>query len=66
VDRNIAYKTPTQIVTPVIRNAEKLNFIEIEQAIAELGKKARDNKLGLEDMAGGSFTMYDPPGFALI
>ena len=58
VDLSVAVATPKGLVTPVVRNAENMSFIEIEQAIADLGKKARDNKLTLEDMAGGSFTMY--------
>ena len=57
VDLSVAVATPKGLVTPVVRNAENMSFIEIEQAIADLGKKARDNKLTLEDMAGGSFTM---------
>lgn len=57
VDLSVAVATPKGLVTPVIRNAEALNMIEVEKAIAELGKKARDNKLTIEDMAGGTFTM---------
>lgn len=57
VDLSVAVSTPKGLVTPVVRNAEGMSFIEIEQAIADLGKKARDGKLTLEDMAGGSFTM---------
>lgn len=57
VDLSVAVATPKGLVTPVVRNAETMNFLEIEQAIAGLGKKARDNKLTLEDMAGGTFTM---------
>ena len=57
VDLSVAVATPKGLVTPVVRNAEGMSFIEIEQAIADLGKKARDNKLTLEDMSGGSFTM---------
>lgn len=56
-DISIAVATPKGLVTPVIRNVESMNFIEIEQAIAEAGKKARDGKLTLEDMAGGTFTI---------
>lgn len=58
VDLSVAVATPKGLVTPVVRNAEGLGFVDIEKAIAALGKKARDNKLTLEDMAGGSFTMY--------
>lgn len=57
VDLSVAVSTPKGLVTPVVRNADKMSFIEIERSIAELGKKARDNKLTLEDMTGGSFTM---------
>ncbi|KDE02983.1 hypothetical protein MVLG_06483 [Microbotryum lychnidis-dioicae p1A1 Lamole] len=57
VDLSVAVATPKGLVTPVLRNAESLDFLGIEQGIADLGKKARDNKLTLEDMAGGSFTI---------
>ncbi|GAA5913784.1 hypothetical protein JCM5296_002867, partial [Sporobolomyces johnsonii] len=57
VDLSVAVATPKGLVTPVLRNAEGLNFVQIEQEIANLGKKARDNKLTLEDMSGGSFTI---------
>jgi len=57
VDLSVAVSTEKGLVTPVVRNAEGMGLVEIEQAIAALGKKARDNKLGLEDMAGGTFTI---------
>lgn len=57
VDISVAVATPKGLVTPVVRNAESLDLIGIEQAIADLGKKARDGKLTIEDMAGGSFTI---------
>lgn len=57
VDLSVAVSTPKGLVTPVVRNADKMSFIEIERSIAELGKKARDNKLTIEDMTGGSFTI---------
>ncbi|KAK5080292.1 2-oxoglutarate dehydrogenase complex E2 component [Lithohypha guttulata] len=57
VDISVAVSTPKGLVTPVVRNAESMNMVEIEQGIAELGKKARDGKLSIEDMAGGSFTI---------
>ncbi|KAH8107506.1 dihydrolipoyllysine-residue succinyltransferase 1 [Phellopilus nigrolimitatus] len=53
----VAVATPKGLVTPVVRNAETMGFVDIEKEIAELGKKARDGKLSLEDMAGGSFTI---------
>jgi len=58
VDLSVAVATPKGLVTPVVRNAEGMNFLDIEKEIAGLGKKARDGKLTLEDMSGGSFTMY--------
>ncbi|EKM51173.1 uncharacterized protein PHACADRAFT_165777 [Phanerochaete carnosa HHB-10118-sp] len=57
VDLSVAVATPKGLVTPVVRNAESMTMIEIEREIANLGKKARDGKLTIEDMAGGSFTI---------
>ncbi|QSL64503.1 hypothetical protein MERGE_001804 [Pneumocystis wakefieldiae] len=57
IDISVAVATPKGLVTPVIRNAETLNFLEIEKIISELSSKARNNKLALEDMAGGTFTI---------
>ncbi|KAK8869969.1 hypothetical protein IAR55_000539 [Kwoniella newhampshirensis] len=57
VDLSVAVATPKGLVTPVVRNAEGMGLVEIEKAIADLGKKARDNKLGIEDMSGGTFTI---------
>lgn len=57
VDISVAVATEKGLVTPVVRNAEQLDMIGIEREIANLGKKARDNKLTIEDMAGGTFTI---------
>lgn len=57
VDISVAVATEKGLVTPVVRNTEAMDLIGIEQAIADLGKKARDNKLTIEDMAGGTFTI---------
>jgi len=57
VDLSVAVATPKGLVTPVVRNAEGLSMIGVEREIAALGKKARDGKLTLEDMAGGTFTI---------
>ncbi|KAF8609317.1 dihydrolipoamide succinyltransferase [Ceratobasidium sp. AG-I] len=57
VDLSVAVATPKGLVTPVVRNAESMGFVDIEREISNLGKKARDNKLTLEDMAGGTFTI---------
>ncbi|KAK9367426.1 hypothetical protein V1509DRAFT_626607 [Lipomyces kononenkoae] len=57
VDISVAVATPKGLVTPVVRNAETMSMIEVEKAIADLGVKARDNKLTIEDMAGGTITI---------
>ncbi|UZJ56129.1 hypothetical protein CBS101457_005449 [Exobasidium rhododendri] len=57
VDLSVAVSTEKGLVTPVVRNVEALSVLDIEREIAALGKKARDNKLTLEDMSGGTFTI---------
>lgn len=57
VDLSVAVATPKGLVTPVLRNAESMTMIELEKEVAALGKKARDGKLTIEDMAGGTFTI---------
>ena len=57
VDISVAVATEKGLVTPVVRNAESQDMVQIEQSIADLGRKARDNKLTIEDMAGGTFTI---------
>ncbi|KAF8155744.1 hypothetical protein B0H34DRAFT_714678 [Crassisporium funariophilum] len=57
VDLSVAVATPKGLVTPVVRNAESMGLVEIEREIAMIGKKAKDGKLALEDMAGGTFTI---------
>jgi 2-oxoglutarate dehydrogenase E2 component (dihydrolipoamide succinyltransferase) len=56
-DISIAVSAPKGLVVPVIRNAESLGMAEIEAKVAELAGKARDNKLTLEEMQGGTFTI---------
>ncbi|KAG1168649.1 hypothetical protein G6F70_008622 [Rhizopus microsporus] len=57
VDMSVAVSTPKGLVTPVLRNVEDMNYLDVERSIAELSKKARDNKITIEDMAGGTFTI---------
>jgi len=57
VDLGIAVSAPKGLVVPVIRNAEMLTLAEIESAIKELAGKARNNKLTLDEMTGGTFTI---------
>jgi len=56
-DISIAVSAPKGLVVPVIRNAESLSMAEIEAKVVELATKARDNKLSLEEMQGGTFTI---------
>lgn len=56
-DISIAVSAPKGLVVPVIRNAESMGMAEIEQAVRELATKARDNKLTIEEMTGGTFTI---------
>jgi 2-oxoglutarate dehydrogenase E2 component (dihydrolipoamide succinyltransferase) len=56
-DIGVAVGTEQGLVVPVVRDADKLGFAEIEKTIAELGRRARDGKLTLEDLSGGTFTI---------
>ena len=57
VDVSIAISAPKGLVVPVLRNAESMNLAEIEKEIKNLAIKARDNKLTLDEMTGGTFTI---------
>ncbi|KHG02446.1 hypothetical protein F383_24193 [Gossypium arboreum] len=57
IDISIAVGTPKGLVVPVIRNADRMNFAEIEKGINILAKKANDGSLSIDEMAGGSFTI---------
>lgn len=56
-DISIAVSAPKGLVVPVIRNAESMSLAQIEAAVMELALKARDSKLTLEEMTGGTFTI---------
>lgn len=56
-DVSIAVSAPKGLVVPVIRNAESLSMADIEKKVMELAAKARDNKLTIEEMTGGTFTI---------
>jgi 2-oxoglutarate dehydrogenase E2 component (dihydrolipoamide succinyltransferase) len=56
-DISIAVSAPKGLVVPIIKNAESLTLAGIEKAVAELAIKARENKLTLEEMTGGTFTI---------
>ncbi|XP_012946027.1 dihydrolipoyllysine-residue succinyltransferase component of 2-oxoglutarate dehydrogenase complex, mitochondrial [Aplysia californica] len=57
VDISVAVATPKGLVVPVIRNVEAMNYADIEKTIAELGERAREGSLAIEDMDGGTFTI---------
>ena len=56
-DIGIAVGSPRGLVVPILRNADQLSFADIEKKIAEFGQKAKDGKLGLDDLTGGTFTI---------
>ncbi|HEX5554665.1 MAG TPA: 2-oxoglutarate dehydrogenase complex dihydrolipoyllysine-residue succinyltransferase [Chitinophagaceae bacterium] len=56
-DISIAVSTPRGLVVPVIRNAESMSMADIEKEVVALAKKARDGKLSIEEMTGGTFTI---------
>nr|WP_315233948.1 2-oxoglutarate dehydrogenase complex dihydrolipoyllysine-residue succinyltransferase [uncultured Albidiferax sp.] len=56
-DIGIAVGSPRGLVVPILRNADQMSFADIEKKIAEYGQKARDGKLGIEDMTGGTFSI---------
>ena len=56
-DISIAVSTPKGLMAPVVRNAEDLDFFGVENEIARLAKKARDGKISIDDMLGGTFTI---------
>ncbi|MFZ2124094.1 MAG: 2-oxoglutarate dehydrogenase complex dihydrolipoyllysine-residue succinyltransferase [Rhodoferax sp.] len=56
-DIGIAVGSPRGLVVPILRNADQMSFADIEKKIAEFGNKARDGKLGMEEMTGGTFSI---------
>lgn len=56
-DIGIAVGSPRGLVVPILRNADQMSFAEIEKKITEYGQKARDGKLGIEEMSGGTFSI---------
>ncbi len=56
-DMGVAVGTPQGLVVPVLRNAEQMSFADIEKTIGDFGKRARDGKLTMEDLTGGTFSV---------
>ncbi|WP_058834766.1 dihydrolipoyllysine-residue succinyltransferase [Luteimonas abyssi] len=65
-DISVAISTDRGLVTPVLRNVERMGFAEVEQGIADFAKKARDGKLGLDDLQGGTFTITNGGTFGSL
>ncbi|QHE76356.1 2-oxoglutarate dehydrogenase complex dihydrolipoyllysine-residue succinyltransferase [Hydrogenophaga sp. PBL-H3] len=56
-DIGIAVGSPRGLVVPILRNADQMSFADIEKKIAEYGQKAKDGKLGIDEMTGGTFSI---------
>lgn len=56
-DIGVAVGTPNGLVVPVVRDADQLNFADIEKTIGDLGRRAKDGKLSMNDLTGGTFTI---------
>jgi 2-oxoglutarate dehydrogenase E2 component (dihydrolipoamide succinyltransferase) len=56
-DVGIAVSTPKGLMVPIVRNAESMSLAQIEKSIGDMAKKARDGKITVDDMAGGTFTI---------
>ena len=57
LDVSVAVSAPKGLVVPVVRNADRMSFAEIEKAIADFGKRAKEGTLTVDDMTGGTFTI---------
>ncbi len=56
-DVGIAVGSPRGLVVPILRNCDQMNFADVEKKIAEFGQKAKDGKLGIEELTGGTFSI---------
>ena len=56
-DIGVAVASPRGLVVPILRDADRMSFAEIEKKIGELGKRAQDGKLGIEELTGGTFSI---------
>lgn len=66
VDISVAVATPKGLVVPVLRNVESMDYAQIETTLAQIGEKARDGKLAVEDMEGGTFTISNGGVFGSV
>jgi len=65
-DISVAISTDKGLVTPVLRNVDRMDFAEIEQGISDFATKARDGKLSLDDLQGGTFTITNGGTFGSL
>lgn len=65
-DIGVAVSTPTGLIVPVVRDADKKGFAAIEKEIGDLGLRARDGKLSMEDLTGGTFTITNGGTFGSL
>lgn len=65
-DIGVAVSTPTGLIVPVVRDADRLGFSDVEKSIATLGKKGRDGKLAMQDLMGGTFTITNGGTFGSL
>lgn len=65
-DISIAVSTDKGLVTPVLRDVQDMNFADVERGIVDYAKKARDGKLGLDDLQGGTFTITNGGTFGSL
>lgn len=65
-DISVAVSTPKGLVVPVLRNVDQLSFADVEKTINELGRKARDGTLSIDEMAGGTFTISNGGVFGSV
>jgi 2-oxoglutarate dehydrogenase E2 component (dihydrolipoamide succinyltransferase) len=66
IDISVAVATPSGLMVPVLRNCEDQNFAQIEKNIAALAQKGKEGTIGLEDMAGGTFTISNGGTFGSL
>ncbi len=65
-DIGVAVSTPTGLVVPVLRDADAKSFAEIEKSVVDLGGRARDGKLAIEELQGGTFTITNGGTFGSL
>ena len=56
-DISVAVSTPRGLVTPVLRDADQMSFADIEKTLADMAARARDGKISIEELTGGTFTI---------